>query len=128
MINTFRGREIATTGDGFLVIFDGATRAVRAGAAMARAAAQLGISIRVGIHSGEVEIIADNVRGVVVHTAARVLAAAGPGEVVISDTTHSLLDGSGLTFESVGRHALKGLGGERELYRLRSEEAGPRQS
>jgi len=128
VINTFRGREIATTGDGFLVVFDGATRAVRAGAAMARAADQLGISIRVGIHSGEVEIIADNVRGVVVHTAARVLAAAGPGEVVISDTTHGLLEGSGLTFESVGRHALKGLGGERELYRLHAGETGPRHS
>jgi class 3 adenylate cyclase len=126
VINTFRGREIATTGDGFLVVFDGATRAVQAGATMARATEDLGISIRVGIHSGEVEIIAENVRGVAVHTAARVLAAAGPGEVVISDTTHGLLEGSGLTLESIGRHALKGLEGQRELYRLNTAEAGPR--
>jgi class 3 adenylate cyclase len=93
---------------------------------MARATEDLGISIRVGIHSGEVEIIAENVRGVAVHTAARVLAAAGPGEVVISDTTHGLLEGSGLTLESIGRHALKGLEGQRELYRLNTAEAGPR--
>ena len=123
VINAFRGREIATTGDGFLVVFDSATRAVRAGAAMSRAVEALGVRIRVGIHSGEVEIIADNVRGVAVHTAARVLAAAGSGEVVVSDITRGLVEGSGLTLESIGRHALKGLEGERELFRLQTEGA-----
>lgn len=120
VINAYRGREISTTGDGFLVVFDGATNAVRCGAAMVRAADALGISIRVGIHTGEVEFIADNVRGVAVHAAARVLSVAGPGEVVVSDTTRGLLEGSGLAFEDAGNHSLKGLSGQRGLFRLTS--------
>ena len=118
VINEFRGREVTTTGDGFLVVFDGPTRAVQCAAAMVRLARQLGIQIRVGIHSGEVEFIAGNVRGVAVHTAARILSVAGPDEVVVSDTTNSLLEGSGLAFEDAGRHVLKGLSGERQVYRL----------
>lgn len=118
VINAFRGREIATTGDGFLVVFDGATNAVRCGAAMVRAVEALGIEIRVGIHTGEVEFIADNVRGVAVHAGARVLSVAGPSEVMVSDTTHGLLEGSGLSFEDAGLHSLKGLSGQRELFRL----------
>jgi class 3 adenylate cyclase len=117
VINTFRGHEVTTTGDGFLVVFDGATNAVRCGAAMVRAAEPLGIQIRVGIHTGEVEFIADNVRGVAVHAAARVLSVAGPSEVVVSDTTHGLLEGSGLSFEDAGLHSLKGLSGQRRLFR-----------
>jgi class 3 adenylate cyclase len=120
VINAFRGREVTTTGDGFLVVFDGATRAVRCGAAMVRAAEQLGVRIRVGIHTGEVEFIADNVRGVAVHAAARVLSLAEPGEVLLSETTRDLSEGSGLTLEDAGQHALKGLSGERRLYRLLS--------
>jgi class 3 adenylate cyclase len=118
VINTFRGREISTTGDGFLVVFDGATNAVRSGAAMVRAAEALGIEIRVGIHTGEVEFIDDNVRGVAVHAAARVLSVAGPSEVVVSDTTRGLVEGSGLSFEDAGLHSLKGLSGQRQLFRL----------
>ena len=118
VINAFRGREISTTGDGFLVVFDGATNAVRCGAAMVRTAEALGIQIRVGIHTGEVEFIADNVRGVAVHAAARVSSVAGPSEVVVSETTQSLLEGSGLTFEDAGLHSLKGLSGRRQLFRL----------
>jgi class 3 adenylate cyclase len=118
VINTFRGREISTTGDGFLVVFDGATNAVRSGAAMVRAAEALGIEIRVGVHTGEVEFIDDNVRGVAVHAAARVLSVAGPSEVVVSDTTHGLLEGSGVAFEDAGLHSLKGLSGQRQLFRL----------
>jgi class 3 adenylate cyclase len=117
-ISAFRGREIATTGDGFLVVFDGATRAVRCGAAMVRAAQQIGVRIRVGLHTGEVEFIAENVRGVAVHTAARVLSLAAPDEVLLSETTHALVEGSGLSFEDAGRHSLKGLSGERQMYRL----------
>jgi class 3 adenylate cyclase len=120
VISTYRGREVATTGDGFLVVFDGATNAVRCGAAMAHAARGLGVRIRVGIHTGEVEFIDENARGVAVHAAARVLAIAGPDEVVVSDTTRDLVEGSGLTFEDAGRHALRGLTGERQLYRLAS--------
>jgi class 3 adenylate cyclase len=121
VINAFRGREVATTGDGFLVVFDGATNAVRCGAAMVRAAQDVGVRIRVGIHTGEVEYIGDNARGVAVHAAARVLAIAGPDEVVVSDTTRQLVEGSGLAFADAGRHALKGLSGERQLHRLASD-------
>jgi class 3 adenylate cyclase len=118
VINAFRGREVATTGDGFLVVFDGATNAVRGGAAMVQAAEALGIEIRVGIHTGEVEFIDDNVRGVAVHAAARVMSVAGPSEVVVSETTHGLVEGSGLSFEDAGLHSLKGLTGQRQLFRL----------
>ncbi len=118
VINTYRGREVTTTGDGFLVVFDGATRAVRCGAAMVRATQASGVRIRVGIHTGEIESIAGNVRGVAVHAAARVLSLAGPDEVFISDTTLALVEGSGLSFEDAGRHELKGLAGERQVFRL----------
>jgi class 3 adenylate cyclase len=118
VISTFRGREMETTGDGFLAVFDGPTNAIRCGAEMARTARELGIRIRVGVHTGEVEFIADKIRGVTVHAAARVLAAAGPDQVVVTDTTRALAEGSGLAFEDAGRHALKGQSGERQLYRL----------
>ena len=118
VISSYRGREVATTGDGFLVVFDGATNAVRSGAAMVRAAREMGVRIRVGIHTGEVEFIDENARGVAVHAAARVLAIAGADEVVVSDTTRDLVEGSGLSFVDAGRHELKGLSGERQLYRL----------
>jgi class 3 adenylate cyclase len=118
VIAAFRGREVATTGDGFLVVFDGATNAVRCGAEMVRTALAIGVQIRVGIHTGEVEFIDGNARGVAVHAAARVLAVAGGNEVVVSDTTRDLVEGSGLAFDDAGRHALKGLSGERQLYRL----------
>jgi class 3 adenylate cyclase len=116
--NTYRGREIVTTGDGFLVVFDSATRAAQCGLAVTRATLDMGISIRVGVHTGEVEYVGDNARGVAVHAAARVMAIAGPNEVVVSSTTHDLLEGSGLSFEDAGTHELKGLSGARVLYRL----------
>ena len=82
---------------GFLAVFDGATRAVRCGAAMARSAEKLGLAIRVGLHTGEVEFVGPDARGVAVHAAARVMSFAGPGQVLISSTTKDLLEGSGLT-------------------------------
>ena len=115
-LNTFRGREIKTTGDGILAVFDSATRAVRWGLAMTRAH-DLGIAIRVGVHSGEVEFVGGDARGVAVHAAARVLGLAGPDEVLVSSTTHDLLEGSGLRFESAGTHELKAPGA-RPIYRL----------
>jgi len=117
-LNAFRGREVATTGDGFLAVFDGATRAVRCGIAMGRSARSVGLEIRVGIHTGEVEFVGDNARGVAVHAAARVMSFAGAGEVFVSSTTNDLLEGSGLTLEDAGAHELKGLAGERRLFRL----------
>jgi class 3 adenylate cyclase len=118
VIDRFRGREIATLGDGFLAIFDGAGKAVLAAAAMDSAIADLGIHVRAGVHTGEVAIVGGQARGVAVHAAARVAALAGPGEVLASGTTHDLLDGSGLSFESRGAHELKGLSGARPIFAL----------
>ena len=117
-LNRFRGREIDTTGDGFLAVFDSASRAVRCGLAMTVAARAVGVSIRVGVHSGEVEFVGADARGVAVHAAARVLARAGADEVVVSSTTRDLLEGSGLSFQDLGAHDLKGLSGSRTLYRV----------
>lgn len=121
-LNRFRGREVQTTGDGFLAVFDGPARAVRCAEALGSAVAHLNIAIRAGIHTGEVEFIGDDVRGLTVHEAVRVAGAAAPAEVLVSATTKLLLAGSGLAFESAGVHELKGLGDPRELFRLvRSE-------
>jgi class 3 adenylate cyclase len=119
-LNQFRGREVDTTGDGFLAVFDSASRAVRCGLALIGAARDMGIAIRVGVHTGEVEFVGDNVRGVAVHAAARVLSRAGADEVFVSSTTRDLLEGSSLTFEDAGPHDLKGLSGARTLYRVES--------
>jgi class 3 adenylate cyclase len=117
-LNTFRGREVKTTGDGFLAIFDSATRAVRCGAAMARSARKMGLPIRVGVHTGEVELVGNDARGLAVHAAARVMSVGGPDEVLMSATTYDLLEGSGLNLEEAGTHELKGLPGARKVFRL----------
>jgi class 3 adenylate cyclase len=117
-LNVFRGREVKTTGDGLLAIFDSPTRAVRCAVEMTRSTRAIGIEIRVGVHTGEVELVGDDVRGIAVHTAARVLELAGPGEVLVSSTTSGLLEGSGLVLEDAGVHELKGLSGTRQLFRL----------
>jgi class 3 adenylate cyclase len=118
-IDRYRGREIDSAGDGFLALFDGAAKAVHAAALMDPSVADLGVRIRVGIHTGEVEIAGGKARGVAVHAAARVAALAGPGEVLVSGTTRDLLDGSGLSFEGRGEHELKGLSGARPVFALR---------
>jgi len=117
-LNTFRGRGVKTTGDGFLAVFDGATRAVRCAAAMTRSAHELGLAIRVGMHTGEVEFVGSDVRGVAVHAAARVMSLAGPDEVFVTSTTSELLDGSDVVLEEAGTHELKGLSGRRQVFRL----------
>ena len=117
-LDRFRGREIVTTGDGFLALFDGAARAVRCAAEMTDAVRRLGVEIRAGLHTGEVTVAGGNARGVAVHAAARVAALAGPGEVLVSATTRDLLDGSGLRFEDRGPHEFKGLEGVRQVYAL----------
>jgi class 3 adenylate cyclase len=122
-LNRFRGREVATTGDGFLAVFDSASRAVRCGLAMIDAAHAVGIQIRVGVHTGEVEFVGSDARGVAVHTAARVLSRAAADEVLVSSTTHDLLDGSELRLEDAGAHDLKGLSGARALFRVVRPEA-----
>jgi class 3 adenylate cyclase/quercetin dioxygenase-like cupin family protein len=117
-IERFGGREISTTGDGFLILFDSPARAVRCAAAMIDAAGAVDLTARAGVHTGEVEFQGEEVRGIAVHTAARILAAAQPGEVLLSSTVRDLLAGSGLTFEDRGEYELKGLDGRRSLAAL----------
>ena len=101
-LNNFRGREIQTTGDGFLAVFDGPARAVRCARAIGGAVSKLGVAIRAGVHTGEVEFVGDNVRGLAVHETARVAGVARAGEVLVSATTKHLLEGSGIALEIGG--------------------------
>lgn len=118
VIDQQEGRLIKTTGDGLIALFDSAERAVRAGLEVGRQVTDLGIQIRAGVQTGEIEMSAGDVRGVVVHATARMMALAGPGEVVVSATVRDLLEGSELDLEDFGLHTLKGLPGERHLYRV----------
>ena len=113
----FRGREVDTAGDGFLAIFDGPVRAVRCAQAIAEAMKPIGLEIRAGCHTGEVELEGDKVRGLAVHIGARVAAMAGPGQVLVSSTVKDLVAGSGLTFEDRGEHELKGVPDRWRLHR-----------
>jgi class 3 adenylate cyclase len=117
-LNIFRGREVKTTGDGFFAVFDSPARAVRCGAAMATSARQMDLPIRVGVHTGEVELVGSDARGFAVHAPARVMALGGPDEVLVSSTTFDLLEGSGLKLEEAGTHEMKGLPGARNVFRL----------
>jgi class 3 adenylate cyclase len=113
----FGGREVETAGDSFLIVFDGAERAIRCGLELVEALAAIRVSIRVGIHSGEVALSGERVRGLAVHAAARILAEAGSAEVLVSRTTRDLAEGAaGLAFKSRGRYRLKGLEREHELF------------
>jgi len=112
----FRGREIETTGDGFLTTFDGPARAIRAAAATRDELAEQGLAIRVGLHTGECELVGDHIRGIAVHIAARVLARADPGEILCSRTVKDLVAGSGFRFAPRGSHRLKGVPDEWELF------------
>ncbi len=117
-IDRFRGRLVKTTGDGVLALFDSSERAVRAAAAICRAVIPMGLTVRAGIHTGEVEVVAGDVRGLAVHVAARVMALAGPGQVYVSGGTRELVADSGLEFVDAGVHDLKGVSGARQLFRL----------
>ena len=119
-LNDFRGRELKTTGDGLLAIFDNPARAIRCAVAMARSARALDLPIRVGVHTGEVELTGDDARGLAVHTAARVMALGGADDVMVSSTTRDLVEGSDLALEDAGEHELKGLPGVRRVFRLRA--------
>jgi class 3 adenylate cyclase len=117
-LDRYRGRQVKQTGDGMVALFDGAARAVECAAAIVRRVGSIQLEIRAGLHTGEVELVPDDVRGVAVHLASRIMDAAAPGEVLLSSVTRELLAGSHLRFESRGRHRLKGIEGERELYAL----------
>ena len=115
-LDRFRGREIVTTGDGFLATFDGPARAIQCGCAIRDGARQLGIEVRVGLHTGEIELRGDNIGGVTVNIASRVAAFASSGEVLVSRTVTDLVAGSGIQFEGRGEHELKGVPGTWNLY------------
>jgi class 3 adenylate cyclase len=111
----FRGREIKMLGDGFLATFDGPARAIRCACAIRDQARQVGIELRAGLHTGEIELLGDAIGGVTVNIGARVIALAGPAEVLVSRTVTDLVAGSGIAFADRGEHALKGIPG---LWRL----------
>jgi class 3 adenylate cyclase len=113
---TFRGREIDARGDGFLATFDGPARAVRCACAISNHVRSLGLDVRAGLHTGECEIMGDNIGGIAVHIGARVAALANGGEVLVSSTVRDLVAGSDLTFRDYGSKPLKGLPGEWRLF------------
>ena len=113
---SFKGKEVKTTGDGFLATFDGPTRAIQCAAAIRDAVTQLGVEVRMGLHTGECELMGNDVGGVAVHMAARISAEAGPGQILVSNTVKDLVAGSGLKFKDTGLHILKGFSGESRLF------------
>ncbi len=118
-LSRYRGQEINTTGDGLLATFDGPARAIRCACAIARDVRALGLEIRAGLHTGEIELANGDIRGIAVHTGARVAARAQPSEVLVSRTVKDLVAGSGIDFEDRGRHTLKGVPGEWELLAVK---------
>jgi class 3 adenylate cyclase len=111
-----RGREVKRTGDGFLATFDGPARAIRCAASIAEAMGSLGLQIRAGLHTGELEVMDGDLGGLAVHIASRVMGAAGPNEVLVSGTVKDLVVGSGIDFEDRGERELRGVPGEWRLY------------
>lgn len=118
VVDRHTGRLVKTTGDGIVALFDSAERAIRAGSDLGDALRSIELRIRAGVHTGEVELAQGDVRGVAVHTAARIMALAGPDEIWVSATVRDLVDGTRLEFEDRGHHELKGIPGERQLFSL----------
>jgi class 3 adenylate cyclase len=118
-LDRHRGLEVATTGDGMLATFDSAARAIRASAEMHDAAATLDLRLRAGVHTGEIEHVPGNIRGLAVHLVSRVAAAAQPGETLVSSVAMGLVEAADIVFEDRGAHQLKGVTGARQLYAAR---------
>jgi class 3 adenylate cyclase len=118
----FRGREVKTTGDGFLASFDGPARAIRAAHAIRAELAEHGLQVRVGLHTGEVELVGDDIGGIAVHIAARVIGQAGAGEILCSGTVKDLVAGAGFAFDDRGRRRLKGVADRWQLYAVQPAE------
>ena len=114
----FRGREIDRRGDGFLAIFDGPARAIRCALSIVDRVHELGIEVRAGLHTGELDIIESGIAGIAVHTGARVMSLAGPNEVLVTSTVRDLVAGSGLSFTDRGVHELKGVPGSWQILRV----------
>ena len=117
-LEIFRGNEVKTTGDGFHATFDGPARAIQCAASIREGTRQLGLSLRIGIHTGECEIRGESLEGVAIHLAARVSGMASGGEIVVSRTVKDLVAGSGIEFEDFGVHTLKGISGEHQLFKV----------
>jgi pimeloyl-ACP methyl ester carboxylesterase len=118
-LERYRGREIDTAGDGFLAAFDGPARGIECAVAVRDRVAELGLSVRSGLHTGECERMGDKLGGIAVHTGARVAGLAEPGEVLVSSTVRALVAGSGIEFEDRGEHRLKGIAEPWQVYRVR---------
>jgi len=110
-IRRFRGREVDTAGDGFLIAFDGAARAVQCAMAVRKHLRRIGLEVRAGVHAGECEESGGQLVGIAVHIGSRVLGIAQPGEVLVSGTVRDLVAGSGIEFDDRGEHTLKGIAG-----------------
>jgi class 3 adenylate cyclase len=117
VLRQYKGREINKSGDGFLATFDGPARAVRCAGAIRDLVRTLGLEVRCGLHTGECEIVGDDLAGIAVHIGARVASLADAGKILVSQTLRDLVAGSGLSFETHGIHVLKGVPGEWQLYR-----------
>ncbi|HZN13912.1 MAG TPA: adenylate/guanylate cyclase domain-containing protein [Acidimicrobiales bacterium] len=115
-LNEYRGNEVNTTGDGFLATFDGPARAIECAGAIREAVRSLGVEIRAGVHTGEVELLGDDVAGMAVNLAARVCAAGASGEITVTSTVKDLVMGAGIDFIDRGAHELKGVPGQWQLY------------
>ncbi|PYK68475.1 MAG: adenylate/guanylate cyclase domain-containing protein [Verrucomicrobia bacterium] len=115
-LKRFRGRETNTAGDGIMASFDGPARAVRCASAIASLVKPLGLEVRTGVHTGEVELMGDNIGGIAVHIASRVQGQSAPGEVLVSSTTKDLVVGSGISFQAKGDYDLKGVPDKWQLY------------
>jgi class 3 adenylate cyclase len=116
----FRGSEVKSLGDGFLILFDGPARAIHCAQATTEAMAPLGIKVRAGLHTGEVERTESDVLGIAVHLAARIMDTASANEVVISRTVKDLVAGSDIAFDNAGEHSLKGIEEKWQLFKVRA--------
>ena len=115
-IERFRGRELDTTGDGFFVAFDSAAGAVHCARAVRDAVKRLDLQVRIGVHTGEIEVTADGVRGIAIHALARIMSAAGASEILVSPVTRALTEGTDLRYVARGPHSLKGIAAPMDLF------------
>jgi class 3 adenylate cyclase len=116
-LSRFRGREVKSLGDGFLATFDGPAGAIHCASAIRESLHGIGLPVRIGVHTGEVELAADEVRGIAVHIASRVAHIGGADDVLVSRTVKDLVAGSGIKFEDFGAHTLKGLPEQWQVFR-----------
>ncbi|RWA94391.1 adenylate/guanylate cyclase domain-containing protein, partial [Mesorhizobium sp.] len=116
-LSNFRGKEVKTLGDGFLATFDGPARAIHCASAIRASLQRLDVPVRIGVHTGEVELIDDDVRGIAVHIASRVAHLGRADDVLVSRTVKDLVAGSGIKFENFGTHTLKGIPEKWQIFR-----------